>query len=56
MATELSTKSWPVQDNVNPKHINFVMPKNRDGRKGKSGPIYEFDGATQTFRAGRGGE
>ncbi len=37
-------------DNKNPKAINFVMPKNRDGRKGKSGPIYEFDGATQTYR------
>jgi len=37
-------------DNKNPKAINFVMPKNRDGRKGKSGPSYEFDGATQTYR------
>ncbi len=37
-------------DGKNPKSISFVMPKNRDGRTGKSGPIYEFDGATQTFR------
>jgi len=37
-------------DGKNPKSISFVMPKNRDGRTGNSGPIYEFDGATQTFR------
>lgn len=37
-------------DSKNPKAINLVMPKNRDGKKGKSGPIVEFDGATQTFR------